>query len=167
VEELIRTARFAGIKVHLLSGDNPASVAWWAKHFDIEDWRGGVLPEAKHAAIQALQAQGGIVWAVGDGINDAPQLAQANVSVAVGSGAPLAQAGADMVLTADSLLPLAVAIRHAKRTRVIIRQNLAWAFVYNLVAIPVAAMGLVNPWLAGIGMALSSLAVTLNAWRLR
>lgn len=166
-EKLIQAAKAAGIKVHLLSGDNPASVAWWAKHFDIEDWHGGVLPEKKHAAIQTLQAQGRIVWAVGDGINDAPQLAQANVSVAVGSGAPLAQAGADMVLTADSLLPLAAALRHAKRTRAVIRQNLVWAFVYNLVAIPIAAMGLVNPWLAGIGMTLSSLAVTLNAWRLR
>lgn len=166
-EELIRTARAAGIKVHLLSGDTQTTVAWWAKRFNIEDWRGGLLPEEKQAAIQALQAQGRIVWAVGDGINDAPQLAQANVSIAVGSGAPLAQAGADIVLTADSLLPLAAAIQHAKRTRMIIRQNLAWAFVYNLVAIPVAAMGLVNPWIAGIGMALSSLAVTLNAWRLR
>ncbi|HLD09458.1 MAG TPA: HAD-IC family P-type ATPase, partial [Methylophilaceae bacterium] len=166
-EELIQAAKTAGIKVHLLSGDNPATVAWWAKRFDIEDWRGGVLPDEKHAAIQALQAQGCIVWAVGDGVNDAPQLAQANVSIAVGSGAPLAQAGADIVLTANSLLPLAAAIKHAKRTQVIIRQNLVWAFVYNVVAIPVAALGLVNPWLAGIGMSLSSLAVTLNAWRLR
>jgi Cu2+-exporting ATPase len=165
--ELIRVAKTAGIQVHLLSGDDPATVAWWAKHFDIDDWRGGVLPDEKHAAIQALQAQGHIVWAVGDGINDAPQLAQANVSVAIASGAPLAQAGADIVLTASSLLPLAAAIKHAKLTRMVIRQNLAWAFVYNVVAIPVAAMGLVNPWLAGIGMALSSLAVTLNAWRLR
>jgi Cu2+-exporting ATPase len=125
------------------------------------------LPEEKHAVIKKLQAQGRIVWAVGDGINDAPQLAQADVSVAVASGAPLAQAGADIVLTANSLLPLAAVIKHARLTRMIIRQNLAWAFVYNIVAIPVAAMGLVNPWLAGIGMALSSLAVTLNAWRLR
>ena len=125
------------------------------------------MPEEKHAFIRSLQSQGRTVWAVGDGINDAPQLAQADVSVAVGSGAPLAQAGADIVMTSASLLPLAACIRHAKKTKTVIRQNLAWAFVYNLVAIPVAAMGLVNPWVAGIGMALSSLGVTLNAWRLR
>lgn len=165
--ELITAARSAGIRVRLLSGDHPATVAWWAREMGIEDYQGGVLPEGKHAAIRALQAQGRVVWAVGDGINDAPQLAQADVSVAVGSGAPLAQAGADAVLTAESLLPLADTLRHASRTNRIVRQNLVWAFVYNVTAIPLAAFGLVNPWIAGIGMALSSLGVTLNAWRLR
>lgn len=165
--ELIEEAKSAGIRVHLLSGDHPATVAWWAHEMGIEDYRGGALPEEKHAAIRVLQDEGCIVWAVGDGINDAPQLAQANVSVAVGSGAPLAQAGADAVLTAESLQPLAAAIRHARRTNTVIRQNLVWAFVYNVVAIPVAALGWVNPWVAGIGMAMSSLGVTLNAWRLR
>lgn len=165
--ELITAARAAGIRVHLLSGDHPATVAWWAREMGIEDYQGGVLPEGKHAAIRTLQTQGRIVWAVGDGINDAPQLAQADVSVAVGSGAPLAQAGADAVLTAESLMPLADTIRHARRTNRIVRQNLVWAFVYNVTAIPLAAFGLVNPWVAGIGMALSSLGVTLNAWRLR
>ncbi len=166
-KELIAVAQAAGIRVHLLSGDNVLTVAWWAREMGIADYRGGALPEEKHAAIRALQDHGCIVWAVGDGINDAPQLAQADVSVAVGSGAPLAQAGADAVLTAESLLPLAAAIRHSRRTNRIIRQNLAWAFVYNVTAIPLAAFGLVNPWVAGIGMALSSLGVTLNAWRLR
>jgi Cu2+-exporting ATPase len=165
--ELIAAAGAAGIRVHLLSGDHPATVAWWAREMGMADYQGGVLPEGKHAMIRTLQAQGRIVWAVGDGINDAPQLAQADVSVAVGSGAPLAQVGADAVLTAESLLPLADTIRHARRTNRIVRQNLMWAFVYNVTAIPLAAFGLVNPWVAGIGMALSSLGVTLNAWRLR
>jgi len=87
--------------------------------------------------------------------------------VAVGSGAPLAQAGADAVLTSESLKPLTQALALADKTRSIMQQNLTWAFVYNMVAIPIAMMGWVNPWVAGIGMSLSSLAVTLNAWRLR
>lgn len=165
--ELIAAARSAGVRVRLLSGDHPATVAWWAREMGIADYQGGVLPEEKHAAIRALQAKGCVVWAVGDGVNDAPQLAQADVSVAVGSGAPLAQAGADAVLAAESLLPLVDTLRHARRTNRVVRQNLVWAFVYNVTAIPLAAFGLVNPWVAGIGMALSSLGVTLNAWRLR
>jgi Cu2+-exporting ATPase len=166
-QELIDSAKAVGIQVCLLSGDHPVTVAWWAQQLGIEDFRGGALPEEKHGFICALQEQGRTVWAVGDGINDAPQLAQADVSVAVGSGAPLAQAGADIVLTSASLMPLAMCIQHAKKTRAVIRQNLGWAFVYNVTAIPIAAMGWVNPWVAGIGMALSSLGVTLNAWRLR
>lgn len=166
-QELIDAAKSVGINVRLLSGDSPATVQWWAQQLGITDYRGGAMPEDKQAVILNMQAAGGVVWAVGDGINDAPQLAQANVSVAVGSGAPLAQAGADIVMTSESLLPLAASIRHARRTRNIIRQNLIWAFIYNVLAIPVAAMGWVNPWIAGIGMALSSLGVTLNAWRLR
>ncbi len=165
--ELIRAVQSRGIQVHLLSGDDPQTVAWWAQYFGIEHHRGGALPEDKFAFSNTLQQEGKVVWAVGDGVNDAPFLAKANISVAVGSGAPLAQAGADAVLTTESLAPLSQALQLADKTKVIMRQNLIWAFVYNVVAIPVAMMGLVNPWIAGIGMSLSSLAVTLNAWRLR
>jgi Cu2+-exporting ATPase len=165
--ELIRAVQSRGIQVHLLSGDDPQTVAWWAQYFGIEHHRGGALPEDKFAFSDTLQQEGKVVWAVGDGVNDAPFLAKANISVAVGSGAPLAQAGADAVLTTESLTPLSQALQLADKTKVIMRQNLIWAFVYNVVAIPVAMMGLVNPWIAGIGMSLSSLAVTLNAWRLR
>ena len=165
--EFIQAVQKRGIQVHLLSGDDKQTVAWWAKYFGIHHHQGGALPEDKFAFSEALQKEGKVVWAVGDGVNDAPFLAKANISVAVGSGAPLAQAGADAVLTTESLMPLSQALQIADKSKVIMRQNLIWAFVYNVVAIPIAMMGLVNPWIAGIGMSLSSLAVTLNAWRLR
>lgn len=165
--EFIQQVQARGIQVHLLSGDDQQTVAWWARYFGIEDHRGGALPEDKFLFSEALQKEGKVVWAVGDGVNDAPFLAKANISVAVGSGAPLAQAGADAVLTTESLKPLSQALDLADKTKTIMRQNLIWAFVYNVLAIPIAMMGLVNPWIAGIGMSLSSLAVTLNAWRLR
>ncbi len=166
-QDLIASAQQRGIQVHLLSGDDPETVAWWAEYFGIKDFVGGALPEDKFSFSEQLQAEGKTVWAVGDGVNDAPFLAKANISVAVGSGAPLAQAGADAVLTSESLKPLTQALALAEKAQGIMRQNLIWAFVYNVVAIPVAMMGWVNPWIAGIGMSLSSLAVTLNAWRLR
>ncbi|MDZ4056348.1 MAG: heavy metal translocating P-type ATPase [Polynucleobacter sp.] len=167
VSELLATAQRRGIRIHILSGDDALTVAWWAQYFGITLYQGASSPEGKYAFIEQLQAEGRFVWAIGDGINDAPFLAKANISVAVGSGAPLAAAGADAILTASSLAPLAKALIMADRTQSVIKQNLFWAFIYNLVAIPVAMMGWVNPWIAGVGMALSSLAVTLNAWRLR
>jgi len=166
-KEFIDAAKARGIQVHLLSGDDVATVSWWAHFFGIDSYIGAALPEDKYAFIQKLQAQGKIIWAVGDGVNDAPFLAKADISVAVGSGAPLAQAGADAVLTSGSLKTLVAALSISVKTQLIMRQNLIWAFVYNVVAIPVAMMGWINPWVAGIGMSLSSLAVTLNAWRLR
>jgi Cu2+-exporting ATPase len=160
-------AKRRSITVHMVSGDDAATVSWWADHFGITQFHSNVSPEGKYALIAALQAESRTCLAIGDGINDAPLLAKANVSVAVGSGAPLASAGADAILTASSLAPLAKALVMADRTKAVIQQSLLWAFIYNIVAIPVAMMGWINPWVAGIGMALSSLAVTLNAWRLR
>jgi Cu2+-exporting ATPase len=167
LESLLAAAKSRKITVHLVSGDDPATVAWWAHHVGIDRFKGACSPEDKYHYIEHLQKEGNFVWAIGDGINDAPLLAKADVSIAVGAGAPLATAGADAILTASSLEPLAKSLLLADKTQMIIKENLIWALVYNLLAIPAAMMGWVNPWVAGIGMSLSSLAVTLNAWRLR
>ena len=167
VQELLVAAQHRMIKVHLVSGDDSQTVAWWANYFGITDFSSEVSPEGKYAYVAKLQEQGKFVWAIGDGVNDAPLLARANVSVAVGAGAPLITAGADAILTTNSLEPLVNLLRSAIKTRLIIKENIAWALLYNVVAIPVAMLGWVNPWVAGIGMSLSSLFVTLNAWRLR
>ena len=167
LSDLLNAAKSRNITIHLISGDDPATVAWWAEKLNITSYRGGCSPEDKYDFIKALQTEGRLVWAIGDGVNDAPLLAKADVSIAVGSGAPLASAGADAILTASSLSPLAKTLLLADKTQFIIKENLIWAFVYNALAIPAAMMGWVNPWVAGIGMSLSSLAVTLNAWRLR
>ena len=165
--QFLKTVKAKNIAVHLVSGDDLATVAWWANHIGIESYQGACTPEDKYDFIERLQKQGHFVWAIGDGVNDAPLLARADISIAVGAGAPLAAAGADAILTAVSLEPLAKTLRLADKTQAIIKENLLWALIYNLLAIPAAMMGLVNPWVAGIGMSLSSLAVTLNAWRLR
>ncbi|MEM5426857.1 heavy metal translocating P-type ATPase [Cupriavidus oxalaticus] len=155
-----------GVNCHLVSGDNAAAVHWWAKHFGIDDAAGEVTPEGKRDYVARLQQGGAVVLAVGDGINDAPVLAQAQVSIAIGSGAPLAQAGADAVLTHGGIDEIATALAVSRKARRVVRQNLGWSFFYNVVAIPLAATGLVTAWMAGIGMSLSSLLVVANAWRL-
>jgi len=165
--DLIQTLKNQGITVHLVSGDHPATVAWWAQYLGIAAYQGAALPEEKYQYLNRLQSTGAVVAAIGDGVNDAPLLAKANISIAVGSGAPLAQAGADAILTQTSLKVISQAMSVAQRGKTIMQQNLVWAFIYNVIAIPVAMLGWINPWIAGIGMSLSSLAVTLNAWRLR
>jgi Cu2+-exporting ATPase len=156
----------AGMRVCLLSGDRPEVVARRAAELGIAHWRGGATPADKVAYVQALQEQGAVVVMVGDGINDAAVLARAQASIAMGSGADLAQVSADAVLMGGRIEEVAGALRLARRTVRIVRQNLVWAFLYNIVAIPLAAAGLVTPLVAGAGMALSSLAVVGNAMRL-
>jgi Cu2+-exporting ATPase len=167
VAALLQYAHAHGIAVHLLSGDAPATVEAWARYHGIVHYCGGASPEEKYEFIRQLQADGAKVCAIGDGVNDAPFLAKADVSIAMGSGAPLAAAGADAVLISPHFETLVQAFSLAHRTQKIIRQNLLWAFLYNVTVIPVAMMAWINPWVAGIGMASSSLLVTLNAWRLR
>jgi Cu2+-exporting ATPase len=167
LEQFLKVVKSRNIAIHLVSGDDRATVAWWAQHVGINHYQGGCTPEDKYDYIERLQKENRFIWAIGDGVNDAPLLARADISIAVGAGAPLAAAGADAILTANSLEPLAKTLLLADKTQIIIKENLWWALVYNLLAIPAAMMGLVNPWVAGIGMSLSSLAVTLNAWRLR
>ena len=164
--ELVARLKTMGVRLHLLSGDRPENVEALARQLGIEHARGGMLPEDKLQAVKALQDQGAIVAMTGDGVNDAPVLAQAQVSVAIDQGAEAAQAAADMVLLSSELSRLADGVRIARKTQTVIKQNLVWSLIYNVVAIPAAALGYVTPWLAGIGMSLSSLLVVLNAMRL-
>jgi P-type Cu2+ transporter len=125
-----------------------------------------MTPQAKIAAVQALQAANAVVLMVGDGINDAPVLAGADTSIAMAGASSLAKVNADIVLMRDRLASVGQVFDMAARTRRITRQNMGWALLYNFGAIPAAAMGLVAPWLAALGMSLSSLLVVLNALRL-
>ncbi|HQX91887.1 MAG TPA: HAD-IC family P-type ATPase, partial [Thermomonas sp.] len=151
---------------HLASGDAPASVQRFAHAMGIANVHARQTPQAKLALVRGLQQQGRVVAMVGDGLNDAPVLAGADVSLAIGDGAALAQRAADLVLAGSALGTVPATLGIARRTRRIIRQNMAWALGYNLLAIPLAATGNVTPWLAALGMALSSLVVTANALRL-
>jgi len=158
----------AGLQVHLVSGDRQASVARLAERLGLaaDQLHGQCSPQDKLALLQALQAQGRRVLMIGDGLNDAPVLAQADVSMAVGSSVPLAQAQADVVLPTASLGLILVLREQARRSMRIVRQNLVWAAAYNAVCVPLALTGWLPSWAAGLGMALSSLWVVLNAARL-
>ncbi|GAB3376686.1 heavy metal translocating P-type ATPase [Lysobacter rhizosphaerae] len=158
--------RREGIAVHLCSGDAHAAVDRLATTLGITEANPRQTPEAKLAYVRQLQQQGRRVAMVGDGLNDAPVLAGADVSIAMGEGAALAQRAADLVLASPALTRIPAAIALARDTRRIVRQNFGWALGYNLLALPLAMAGMVTPWIAALGMALSSLAVTLNALRL-
>ncbi|HWQ39218.1 MAG TPA: heavy metal translocating P-type ATPase [Burkholderiales bacterium] len=162
----VQRVRSLGARVFLLSGDAQSSVRATARTVGIDEWKAAQSPQDKQAFVKALQAEGATVAMVGDGVNDAPVLAQAQVSIALMSGAALAQGAADMVLLSGRLLDLAQGMQYARRTLRIVRQNLGWAMAYNVVAIPLAVTGSVTPWIAGIGMAGSSMLVVLNALRL-
>ena len=166
-QRIVRELEGMGVVVHLLSGDNSAAVASIAKRLGIEHWRAEQLPQDKLDYLRALQAEGRIVAMVGDGVNDAPVLAGAQVSIAMGKGAQLAQASADMVLLSNDLGVLPYSVEMARKTLKVIRQNIAWAIGYNLTALPLAAAGYIQPWMAAIGMSGSSLFVVLNALRLK
>ena len=156
-----------GKQVVLLSGDRQALADDVARQLGIDSALGDCLPEHKLAYVQRLQAAGAVVAMVGDGINDAAVLSAADVSFAMGSGAALAQVHADTVLLHGQLSMVATTAGTARATMRVIRQNLAWATIYNVIAIPAAAFGLLGPWLSGVGMAVSSAVVVVNALRLR
>jgi Cu2+-exporting ATPase len=164
---LVAELRAAGKHVVLLSGDAENVARRVAAALGIDDVRAGATPQGKHDCVTALQAAGGVVAMVGDGVNDAPVLAQAQVSVAMGGGAQLARTQSDFVLLSENLDHLRHGLRRARRTLQVIRQNLWWSFAYNFVALPLAIAGYVTPWIAGIGMSASSLLVVLNSLRIQ
>ncbi|MEO8137824.1 MAG: HAD-IC family P-type ATPase, partial [Betaproteobacteria bacterium] len=165
--DLVGALRRSGIAVHLLSGDDPDITGRVAAALGIDHVRGGATPEEKCGYVRDLQQGGGRVAMVGDGINDAPVIAQADVSIAMQSGADIAKVRADAVLVSDSPDDLAAALRIARKARAVIRQNLAWAFGYNLIVIPLAITGQLSPLIAGLGMSMSSLLVVANSLRAR
>ncbi len=164
---LIGDLRKAGRHVTLLTGDAPSVANRVAEALGIEDVRAGATPAGKHQCVSSLQANGAVVAMVGDGVNDAPVLAQAQVSIAMGGGAQLARTQSDLILLSENLEHLNRGLKRATFSLFVIRQNLWWSFFYNVVALPAAIAGYVTPWLAGIGMSLSSLLVVLNSLRIQ
>jgi len=163
---VIKALQTKGLRVHLLSGDSSGVVARLSTQLGCDAWRASATPQDKLDYVATLQSQGRCVLMIGDGINDAPVLARANISIAMGGGSDVARASGDMVLVDDQLTRIPAALAVAKKTRRVIKQNLWWAAGYNLVALPLAVSGHVTPWLASLGMALSSLLVVSNALRL-
>jgi Cu2+-exporting ATPase len=163
---VVMQLRSLGLNVKVLSGDAVSAVAQVAAQVGIDDPQGGCSPQDKLAVVKALQAQGHHVAMVGDGLNDGPVLAGANVSFALGQAVPLAQSKADFVLMGSQLDVLVPTLLRSRRTLRIVKQNLIWAALYNAACIPLALMGWLPAWAAGLGMAMSSLLVVLNALRL-
>jgi Cu2+-exporting ATPase len=165
--EAVRTLQAAGLQAEIVSGDAPENVRATAVQLGITTWHARQTPEDKFARLRELRAQGAQVMAVGDGVNDAPVLAGADVAIGLGSGADLARLSSDVVLMGDSLDRLSWARTVAQRASVLLRQNQRWSLCYNLALMPAAAFGLVPPWLAALGMSCSSLIVVLNALRIK
>ncbi|XKE46297.1 cadmium-translocating P-type ATPase [Halomonas organivorans] len=165
-ETTIAALKARGLAVELLSGDTEAATRSLAERLGIKQWRAKASPEDKLARLRAVQSTGERVAMVGDGINDVPVLAGADLAIAMNGATDLARTRADAVLLGPRLMRIVEAIEIGLATRRIIRQNLGWALVYNLAALPLAAMGWVPPWLAALGMSASSLVVVANALRL-
>jgi len=163
---LIEALKAKGKTVWLLTGDQRQAAQRSASAAGIDNVAWSLTPEDKLRSVQALQHSGAVVAMIGDGVNDAPVLRAAHVSIAMGSGTQLAAASADMILLSQRLTHLDTAVNTARKTLAIIRQNLIWAAGYNLTILPLAAAGYIRPWMAALGMSLSSLLVVTNAMRL-
>ncbi|MGB0733997.1 MAG: HAD-IC family P-type ATPase, partial [Pontibacterium sp.] len=155
-----------GLEIHMLTGDASHAVQRTAQALDIRHVVSGVSPEGKLEYIKALQASDKRVIMIGDGINDIPVLAGAQTSVAMGAATDLAKTNADAVLVNGDLSRLTTAVSLSRRTRIVVRQNLSWSALYNFSVLPLAAFGLIPPYLAALGMSASSLVVVGNALRL-
>jgi P-type Cu+ transporter len=165
--EAVARLRRLGLRPVLLTGDNEATARAVAAEVGIDDVIAEVLPADKADVVRRLQADGRVVAMAGDGVNDAPALAQADLGLAIGTGTDVAIEASDLTLVSGDLRAAADAIRLSRATLRTIKQNLGWAFGYNIAALPLAAAGLLNPLLAGLAMALSSISVVANALRLR
>ncbi len=165
--ETVRGLRAAGLDVRLLTGDNARVAADVAGALGISDVEAGVTPEGKVEVVAALRAGGRTVAMVGDGVNDAAALATADLGIAMGGGADAAMHASDIALLRSDPRGILTAVRVSRRTMRVIRGNLFWAFAYNVAALPLAALGLLNPMIAGLAMAFSSVFVVLNSLRLR
>lgn len=155
-----------GKEVMLLSGDRTDVVEQVGRELGIAQVFGALKPEQKYDAIKKIQEQGGVVAMIGDGMNDGPGLSLADVSIAMGQGAPISQARSDVILISNHLGDLRHAFQTTIKAMLLIRQNLAWALLYNVIAVPAAMSGLLAPWHAAVGMSLSSLVVVLNSLRI-
>jgi Cu2+-exporting ATPase len=164
--QTVQALKALNVDVWLLSGDRSESAQHVAQEVGISQAIGACTPQDKLSRMQTAQSQGARVAMVGDGLNDGPVLAGAHVSMAFGNAVPLAQSKSDFVLMGGNLLVVAQSVKLARQTLRVVKQNLVWAAAYNALCVPLAVVGLLPAWLAGLGMALSSLWVVLNSLRL-
>jgi Cu+-exporting ATPase len=161
--DVVRGLRAEGVEVIMLTGDNERTARAIGSQIGIDKIISNVLPGDKAQVIKKLQAEGKVVAMVGDGINDSPALAQADIGIAIGSGSDVAKETGGIILVRDDLRDVIKGIKLSKATMRKIKQNLFWAFIYNTIGVPIAAFGLLNPMIAAAAMALSSLSVVSNS----
>jgi Cu+-exporting ATPase len=165
--EIIAKLKTMNLKTILLTGDNKLAAKSIAERIGFDDYQAEVLPVDKLNVISEYQIKNKIVAMVGDGINDAPALAQSNVGIAMGTGTDVAIESGDIVLMSGDLTGVVNAIKLSRQTLRTIKQNLFWAFIYNIIGVPLAALGLLNPMIAALAMSFSSVSVVTNSLRLK